>query len=87
MAGGHTLNIKQGPGPRNRRHPSRIRAGQLFFPRSGDQRLTVGDRNLVVIRMNFRESQKPVAIAAVVDEGRLQRRLDAHDLGEINVAA
>ena len=39
MAGGHTLNIKQGPGPRNRRHPSRIRAGQLFFPRSGDQRL------------------------------------------------
>jgi hypothetical protein len=39
VAGGHTLNIKQGPGPRNRRHPSRIRAGQLFFPRSGDQRL------------------------------------------------
>ena len=39
MAGGHTLNIKQGPGPRNGRHPSRIRAGQLFFPRSGSQRL------------------------------------------------
>ena len=39
MAGGHALNIKQGPGPRSRRHPSRIRAGQLFFPRSGDQRL------------------------------------------------
>jgi hypothetical protein len=39
VAGGHALNIKQGPGPRSRRHPSRIRAGQLFFPRRGNQRL------------------------------------------------
>lgn len=39
MAGGHTLNIKQGPGPRSQRHPSRVRAGQRFFPRRGNQRL------------------------------------------------
>jgi hypothetical protein len=43
VAGGHTLNIKQGPGPRNPSHPARIRAGQQFFPCSGPrrQRLTV----------------------------------------------
>jgi len=39
MAGGHSLNIKQGPGPRTPSHPARIRAGQLFFPRRGAQRL------------------------------------------------
>ncbi len=39
MAGGHSLNIKQGPGPRTPSHPARIRAGQLFFPRKGAQRL------------------------------------------------
>jgi hypothetical protein len=43
VAGGHTLNIKQGPGPRNPRHPTRIRRGQMFFPCKGRsrQRLTV----------------------------------------------
>src|SRR5215213_4541412 len=39
MAGGHSLNIKQGPGPRTPTHPARIRAGQRFFPRRGAQRL------------------------------------------------
>lgn len=38
VAGGHTLNIKQGPGPRNRLHPSRIRPGQRFFPLLGSRR-------------------------------------------------
>ena len=38
MTGGHTLNIKQGPGPRNRRHPSRIRVGQRFFSLAGSKR-------------------------------------------------
>ena len=37
--------------------------------------------------MDFRERQEAVAVAAVIDEGRLQRRLDARDLGEIDVAA
>ena len=37
--------------------------------------------------MDFGEGQKAVAIAAVIDEGGLQRRLDPRDLGEIDVAA
>ena len=37
--------------------------------------------------MDFAERQEAVAVAAVVDERRLQRRLDARDLGEIDVAA
>jgi hypothetical protein len=38
MSGGHTLNLKQGPGARDRRHPVRVRAGQVFFPRRGARR-------------------------------------------------
>ncbi len=36
-----------------------------------DQGLPVGDRDLVVIRMDFRKCQKAVAVAAIVDKGRL----------------
>jgi len=53
----------------------------------GDQRLPVGDRDLIVIRMDFRERQEAVAVAAVVDEGGLERGLYPRDLGEIDVAA
>src|SRR5262249_40059331 len=53
----------------------------------GNQRLAVGDRNLIIIGMNFTESQKTVAIAAVVHKGSLQRRLDAGDFGQIDVTA
>ncbi len=52
-----------------------------------DQGLTIGDGDLVVVGMDFAEGQKAVAIAAVLDKGGLQRRLDAGDLGEIDVAA
>ncbi len=52
-----------------------------------DQRLPVGDRNLIVVGMDFGERQEAVAVAAVIDEGRLQRRLDARDLGKIDVTA
>src|SRR5579871_597568 len=37
--------------------------------------------------MDFAESKEAVAIAAIFDEGRLQRRLYARDLREIDVAA
>ena len=53
----------------------------------GDQRLPVGDRDLIVVGMDFAEGEKAVAIAAVIDERGLQRRLDARDLGQIDVAA
>ena len=52
-----------------------------------DQRLTVGNRDLVIIGMDFAEGQEAVAIAAIFDEGGLKRRFYAGDLGEIDVAA
>jgi hypothetical protein len=52
-----------------------------------DQRLTVGNRNLIVIGVDFAEGQKAVAIAAILDKGGLERRLYASDFGEIDVAA
>ena len=58
--------------------------GALLFV---DQRLPVGDRNLIIIGMNFAEGQEAVAVAAVIDEGGLQRRLDPRDLGQVDVAA
>ena len=45
-----------------------------------DQRLPVGDRDLVVVGMDFRKGEEAVAVAAVIDERRLQRRLDPRDL-------
>ena len=52
-----------------------------------DQRLTIGDRDLVIIRVDFAERQEAVAIAAIFNEGRLERRLYPGDLGEVDVAA
>ena len=46
-----------------------------------DQRLPVGDRDLVIVRMDFGERQEAVAVAAVLDERRLQRRFDPRYLG------
>ena len=51
------------------------------------QRLPVGYRDLIVVGMDFTESQEAVPIAAVVDEGGLQRRLDPRDLCQIDIAA
>ena len=52
-----------------------------------DQRLTVGDRDLVIVGMDFAEGQEAVAVAAIFDEGCLQRRLYARNLGEVDIAA
>ena len=52
-----------------------------------DQRLPIGDWNLVIIGMDFAERQEAVAIAAVIDERGLQRRLDARHLRQIDVAS
>ncbi len=52
-----------------------------------DQRLPVGDRDLVVIGVDFGKGQEAVAVAAIFDEGRLQRWFDPCDLGEVDVAA
>ena len=52
-----------------------------------DQRLTVGDRDLIIVGMDFAEGEEAVAVAAIFDEGRLQRRLYPRDLGEVDIAA
>ena len=52
-----------------------------------DQRLTVGDGDLVIVGMNFAESEKAVAVATIFDEGGLQRRFDPRDFRQIDVAA
>ena len=52
-----------------------------------DQCLTVGDRDLIIVGMNFAEGEKAVAVAAIFNEGGLQRRFNAGDLRQINVAA
>jgi hypothetical protein len=52
-----------------------------------DQRLTIGDGDLIVIGMNFAEGEKAVAIASILDEGGLQRRFDPRDLRQIDIAA
>ena len=46
-----------------------------------DQRLPVGDRDLIIVGMDFGKRQEAVTVAAVLDERRLQRRLDPRDLG------
>jgi GAF domain-containing protein len=50
-----------------------------------DQRLAIGDRDLIIVRMDFAEGQKAVAVAAIFNEGGLQGGLYARDLGEIDI--
>jgi hypothetical protein len=52
-----------------------------------DQRLPIGNRDLIVVRMNFAEREKAVAVAAIFDESGLEGRLYPRDLGEVDVAA
>ncbi|WP_311739304.1 hypothetical protein [Bradyrhizobium sp. NC92] len=52
-----------------------------------DQRLPVGDRDLVVIGMDFAKGEEAVAVAAIFDEGGLERGFDPCDLGEVDIPA
>jgi len=52
-----------------------------------DQRLAVGNRNLIVVGMDFAEGEEAMAITAILDEGRLQRWLYPCDLGKVDIAA
>ncbi len=51
------------------------------------ERLPVGQRNLVVVGVDLAEGEEPVAVAAILDEGGLERGFDPRHLGEIDVAA
>jgi hypothetical protein len=57
-----------------------------FLVLLGHQRLPVGDRDAVIVRVDFVEREEPVTVAAELDERRLQRRLDARHAREIDVA-
>jgi hypothetical protein len=52
-----------------------------------DQGLTVGDRDLIIVGMNFAEGEEAVAVAAIFDKGGLQGRFYPRDLGEVDIAA
>src|SRR3546814_4918522 len=50
------------------------------------QRFAVFLRDLVIVGVDFAEGQEAVTVAAIFDERRLQRRFDAGDLGQIDIA-
>ncbi|WP_271602881.1 hypothetical protein [Bradyrhizobium sp. CCBAU 45384] len=52
-----------------------------------DQRLPVGNRDLVIVGMDFAEGEEAVAVAAIFDEGGLERGFDPGDLGEVDISA
>ena len=61
--------------------------GALGFGFGLKQRLPVGQRDLVVVGMDFREGEEAVPVSAVVDERGLQRGLDPRHLRQIDVSA
>ena len=50
------------------------------------QGVAVGLGDLVIIGVDFAEGEEAVAIAAIIDERRLERRFDPGYLGEIDIA-
>ena len=52
-----------------------------------EEGLPVGERDLVIIRMDLGEGQEAVPVAAVFDESGLQRRFDPGYLREVDIAA
>ena len=62
------------------------RLAGLLFRLLFEQRLPVGDRNLVVVGMDLVKGEETVAVAVIVDEGGLQRGFDPRDLRQIDVA-
>src|SRR5260370_37032253 len=60
----------------------RVAVGALLLI---DQRLPVGDGNLVVIRVDFAERQKAMAVPALVYEGRPGRRVGPRHLCKVDI--
>ena len=58
--------------------------GVLGFLAQQGVPIRLGD--LVIVRMDFAEGQEAVAVAAIVDERRLERRFYPGDFGEIDIA-
>ena len=90
IASGRTLVLVPGPVP----GATFVRSGRGVVVRlvGADgllllvERLPILDRDLVVVGVDLVEGKKTVAIAAIVDERRLERGLHAHYLGEIDIS-
>ena len=52
----------------------------------GQERLLIGDGNLIVIGMDFAEGEESVALAAEIDEHGLERRFYPDDFGKVDIA-
>ncbi|WP_374652420.1 hypothetical protein, partial [Rhizorhabdus sp.] len=66
--------------------PRALFLGFGFLEILAHQGFAVGDRDAVIVRMDFTEGQETVAIAAIFNEGSLQRGFDPGYLGEIDIA-
>src|SRR3546814_16503547 len=49
------------------------------------QRVPVFLRDLIIIGVDFRKGEEAVAVAAIIDERRLQRRFNPRHLGEVDI--
>mmetsp|Transcript_18163 Transcript_18163/g.28373 ORF Transcript_18163/g.28373 Transcript_18163/m.28373 type:complete len:697 (-) Transcript_18163:5201-7291(-) len=96
-SGGIIILGRSGLGFGGRPAPGGFRLGLVFFLVTGllglgigaffgHQGLAVGHGDLIVIRMNFREREEAMAIAAIVHKGRLKRRFNPCYFCEIDVA-
>ncbi len=63
-----------------------ILLGACFFLLHLQQALPVRDGDLIIVGVDFAERQETMAVAAIFDEGRLEARLHADNLGEIDIA-
>src|SRR3546814_16449944 len=52
---------------------------------SSDLRVPVFLRDLIIIGVDFRKGEEAVAVAAIIDERRLQRRFNPRHLGEVDI--
>ena len=55
----------------------------LLLRKKGD---AIGDRNLVIVGVDFRKGEEALSVPAIFHEGRLQRRLHARYLGKVDIA-
>src|SRR5690606_8126536 len=60
--------------------------GMSVFGFGAQQCQPIGDRDLIVVRMDFGKSKETMPVAAVFDEGSLQRWLYTRDASEVDVA-
>ncbi|GAA10146.1 hypothetical protein ATPR_3150 [Acetobacter tropicalis NBRC 101654] len=58
----------------------------FFFGLQGEQLFTVGNRNLVVVRVDFAKGQKTMAVAAIFNKGGLKAGLYANNAGKVDVS-